>query len=270
LPAGGFGNLIALPLQKTPRERGNSVFLDKNFNPFEDQWSYLATISKISTEEVNRIVSEASSKGKILSVRLPIEEDDDKPWDIKPSRIKLEIPTDQKLPQSITIVLSNQLFIAKQELPPGLINKLIRLAAFQNPEFYKAQAMRLSTFGKPRIIGCAENFSQYIGLPRGCLEECVQLLALLNIGIHIDDKRNDGSAVKVKFLGKLTNEQQKSAIVADYGHIIVDECHHLSAVSFESVMRASKAKYVLGLTATAIRKDGHHPIIFMQMWAYTL
>src|SRR5438309_7390550 len=52
--------------------------------------------------------------------------------------------------------------------------------------------------------------------------------------------------------------------VADYGQLIVDECHHISAVSFEAVARAVKAKYVLGLTATATRKDGHHPIIFMQ------
>jgi superfamily II DNA or RNA helicase len=53
-------------------------------------------------------------------------------------------------------------------------------------------------------------------------------------------------------------------LVAEYGHIVVDECHHLSAVTFEQVMRAAKAKYVLGLTATPIRKDGHHPIIYMQ------
>ena len=46
--------------------------------------------------------------------------------------------------------------------------------------------------------------------------------------------------------------------------IIVDECHHLPAVSFELVARRSKAKYVLGLSATVVRKDGHHPIIFMQ------
>jgi superfamily II DNA or RNA helicase len=46
--------------------------------------------------------------------------------------------------------------------------------------------------------------------------------------------------------------------------LVVDECHHLSAVSFEAVARAAKAKYVVGLSATVTRKDGHHPIIFMQ------
>ena len=52
--------------------------------------------------------------------------------------------------------------------------------------------------------------------------------------------------------------------MAKYGHLVVDECHHLSAVSFEAIAREAKARYVLGLSATVARKDGHHPIIFMQ------
>ena len=53
-------------------------------------------------------------------------------------------------------------------------------------------------------------------------------------------------------------------LVAEYGQIIVDECHHISAFSFEQVLKQAKAKYVIGLTATPVRKDGHHPIIIMQ------
>jgi len=288
---------------------------------------------------------------------MPLEEDDDKkPWLARPSRVKAEMPIDQKLPASVDLVLGNQLYIAKGDLPPALINRLIRLAAFQNPEFYSAQAMRLSTFGKPRIIACAEILPKYIGLPRGCADEVVQLLASLNIKARIDDKRNAGEPILAQFVGELTPEQQRAAeamlphdagvlaattafgktvvaaymiaarrtntlvlvhrkqlldqwiarlqtfldipptqigmigggkrkstgvidvaliqslvkkdavddIVANYGYLIVDECHHLSAVSFEAVARAFKGKYVLGLTATATRKDGHHPIIFMQ------
>src|SRR5476651_862189 len=55
-----------------------------------------------------------------------------------------------------------------------------------------------------------------------------------------------------------------SDLVADYGHVVVDECHHLSAVGFEAIAREAKARYVLGLSATVTRKDGHHPIIVMQ------
>jgi superfamily II DNA or RNA helicase len=275
---------------------------------------------------------------------------------MKPSRKVVDMPIGQALPKSVNIVVSNQIFVGKQNLPPALINKIIRLAAFQNPEFYKAQSMRLPTFGKPRIIACAENFPDYIGLPRGCLEETVDLLDSLDVEVIIDDKKWSGNHVKLNFLGNLTDEQQKAAkklsqhdigvlaattafgktvvgaymiakrktntliivhrrqlldqwierlkifldlgmdqigmigggkykpsgvvdiaiiqsliksnvvddLVAEYGHVIVDECHHLSAVSFEQVIRACKAKYVLGLTATTTRKDGHHPIIFMQ------
>lgn len=52
--------------------------------------------------------------------------------------------------------------------------------------------------------------------------------------------------------------------VRDYGMVIVDECHHISAVSFEQILKVVNARYVYGLTATPIRKDGHQPIIFMQ------
>ena len=356
VPSGGFGNLIALPLQRFPRDRGNSLFLDDHFNPYQDQWLFLQSINKMSEEDVSRIVEEAAYKGKIVGVRMPAEEDEEKPWDIKPSRKVSDIPIEQTLPKSVNVVVSNQVFIEKRSLPPVLINKLIRLAAFQNPEFYKAQSMRLPTFGKPRIIACAEDFPDHIGLPRGCLDEALDLFNSLGIDVVLDDKKWIGTRIKLKFLGELTDEQKRAAkklsqhetgvlaattafgktvigahmiakrkrstliivhrrqlldqwierlkvfldletdqigmigggkykpsgivdiaiiqslikanvvddIVAEYGHIIVDECHHLSAVSFEQVIRSCKAKYVLGLTATATRKDGHHPIIFMQ------
>ena len=211
LPSGGFGNLIALPLQRFPMDRGNSLFLDDNFNPYQDQWVFLQSISKMSEDAVNRIVEDATYNGKIVSVRMPTEEDEEKPWDMNPSRKVADMPIDQALPKSVNIVVSNQIFVGKQNLPPALINKLIRLAAFQNPEFYKAQSMRLPTFGKPRIIACAEDFPDYIGLPRGCLEEVVDLLNSLGIEVILDDKKWGGNRVKLNFLGKLTDEQKKAA-----------------------------------------------------------
>ncbi len=356
MPSGGFGNLIALPLQYKPREKGNSVFLNENFAPYPDQWGYLSSIRRMTPAEVTTIVEEGSAKGRILGVRMPLNEEDEKPWETPPSRIKPDLPMDQKLPTSVEIVFSNQVFIAKQDLPPALINRIIRLAAFQNPDFYIAQAMRFSTFGKPRIIACAENFPKHIGLPRGCRDEVIDLLKGLGINLEIEDKRNIGTSLTSAFLGELTPEQKRASqemlkhdtgvlaattafgktvvaaniiaarkintlilvhrrqlldqwverlrvfldipadqigiisggkhkptgiidvatiqslmrknvvddCVANYGQLIVDECHHISAVSFEAVARATPAKYVLGLTATATRKDGHHPIIFMQ------
>jgi hypothetical protein len=98
----------------------------------------------------------------------------------------------------------------QENLPPSLKNRLIRLAAFQNPEFYKAQAMRFPTYDKPRIVHCCEDFYQHIGLPRGCLEDVVDLLESHGIQIKIRDERLDGFRLKVHFRGELRQEQKKA------------------------------------------------------------
>jgi len=356
MPAGGFGNLIALPLQNRPRENGNSVFVDDDFRPYEDQWAYLSTIRRLSRGELMSIVAEAAATGQITGVRLPSTEENDEPWATLPSRRSKEPPIEGELPRSVEIVLGNQVYIDRLKLPPTLVNRIARLAAFQNPEFYAAQAMRLPTFGKPRIISCSELFSKHVALPRGCLDDLLSLLADVGIVAALRDERQRGRQIGTRFLGELTPEQNEavasllphetgvlaattafgktviaakmiaardrntlvlvhrrqlldqwvarlqtflnilpntlgvihggkkkptgnidvalmqslirngvvSDLVADYGHIVVDECHHLSAVGFESIARGAKAQYVLGLSATVTRKDGHHPIIFMQ------
>ncbi|MGO8785758.1 MAG: TOTE conflict system archaeo-eukaryotic primase domain-containing protein [Terriglobia bacterium] len=358
LPQGGFGNLIALPLQKRSRESGNSVFLDERFTPFPDQWEFLSSIRKISREEIEERVRLAEAKGQVIGVRLAPqdEEDETTPWMAPPSRRRRDAPIAGPLPKTLELTLGNQIYIAKEALPPALRNRLIRLAAFQNPEFYKAQAMRLSTFDKPRIIACAEDYPQHIGLPRGCLDDLLQTLSALNIKPAVHDQRNSGQPLKAAFQGQLRPEQTVAAqamlaqdmgvlaattafgktvvaawliaqrgvntlvlvhrrqlqqqwverlstflgmpvhaigrigggrkkptglldvaviqslvrngvvddLVGNYGYLIVDECHHLSAQSFELVARQAKAKFVTGLSATVTRKDGHHPIIFMQ------
>ncbi len=153
LPQGGFGNLIALPLQKQPRDRGNSVFLDEGLNPFADQWAFLSSIRKVDRATVERIVGEAEKRGRVVGVRLaPADEDTAAPWAAPPSRRLAEPPVTGLVPDKLELILGDQIYIAKDPLPPALRNRLVRLAAFQNPEFYKAQAMRLSTYDKPRII----------------------------------------------------------------------------------------------------------------------
>jgi superfamily II DNA or RNA helicase/very-short-patch-repair endonuclease len=358
LPPGGFGNLIALPLQKRPRESGNGLFLDERMTPYPDQWEFLSSVHKISRGEVEEVVRLAEAKGKVIGVRLVPEGDEEEaaPWMAPPSRRRKDTLIAGPLPKTLELTLANQIYIAKEVLPPALRNRLIRLAAFQNPEFYKAQAMRLSTYDKPRIIACAEDHPKHIGLPRGCLDDLLQSLSDLNIKTVVRDQRNPGQLLKVTFQGELRPEQIVAAqamlaqdtgvlaattafgktvvaawliaqrgvntlvlvhrrqlqqqwierlsiflgmpvgaigrigggrakptglldvaviqslvrnglvddLVGNYGHLIVDECHHLSAQSFELVARQAKAKFVTGLSATVTRKDGHHPIIFMQ------
>ena len=353
LPKGGFGNLIALPLQKGPRSQGNSVFVDEQFTPYTDQWRFLAAMLKVSPSALAEITSQVSGGNHPLDIAFVFSDDQEKPWESSPPA-DLRIPG--PLPESLHLVQADRIYIVKEGVPQPLLNRLIRLAAFQNPEFYKAQAMRLPVWNKARIVGCAENFSKHIALPRGCLDGVVQLLEKNGIALVLRDERTVGQSIRTKFLGKLKKEQKdavqamlahdtgvlhaptafgKTVVAAamiakrkvstlilvhraellrqwqerlqeflslskenigiigagkrkpsqrvdvallqtlardndianfmnDYGQIIVDECHHISAFSFESVLKQSKAKYVMGLTATPVRRDGHQPIIFMQ------
>ena len=358
MPKGGFGNLIALPLQHLPRGHGNSVFLNSDFVPYPDQWAFFSSIRRMQFAEVEAIAREAERNGQIIGVRRSITNEDAEadPWTIPPSRKKKEELISGPLPSSVRITRGNLLFVEKEGLPTAMLNRLHRLAAFQNPEFYRAQAMRLSTFDKPRVIRCAEEFPRHIGLPRGSLDEVLFFFKSHGIEVVLDDQRFPGHSIEVKFHGQLRPEQKAAAdtilmhddgilcaptafgktviaawlsasrkvntlvlvhrrqlldqwrerlatflnlpvksigqigggrrratglidvgivqslnhkqvvddLVANYGQILVDECHHISAVSFEQVLRQAKARYITGLTATPQRKDGHHPIIVMQ------
>ncbi len=359
MPRGGFGNLIALPLQLEARKRGNTEFLDDALEPLPDQWRFLASISRVTPAVAARIAQEATRSGQVIGVQLaePDDESDDAPWTRPPSgRVALEFAA-ESLPREIRGVISQRLFIDKTGLPSALLNRIKRLAAFQNPEFYKKQKMRLSTALTPRVVSCAEELPQHIALPRGCQSAVEDLLRAHDVALTIEDKRCTGEPLEVEFQGELTTLQQRSAaallqhdigvfvappgigktvlgtyvaaergrntlvlvhrkplldqwvtqlavflgvderkigrigggrrkatgkldvamiqslvrkgtvndMVAAYGNVIVDECHHVPAVSFERVLSEVKARYVLGLTATPHRRDGHHPILAMQL-----
>ena len=202
LPKGGFGNLIALPLQKQARQRGNTVFLDGQFKPHPDQWAFLASVQRISRAQIEVLVRDAESKGRIIGVRMAVmDEDDDAPWTAPPSRRRKEPPIIGALPENLDLVLADEIYMAKENLPPGLRNRLLRLAAFQNPEFYQAQAMRLPTYDKPRIISCAEDHPKHFSLPRGCLDEVHTSPRALKIKPIVRDERCGGTPLNVSFCG---------------------------------------------------------------------
>jgi len=353
MPKGGFGNLIALPLQKAPREMGFSVFVDAYLSPYPDQWAFLASIRPMAAHDIEPTVLRATGGVHPLDVTFIDDEDLATPWkrESTPNR-KLAGP----VPKSLRVTLANLIYFEKAQLPQALANRLIRLAAFRNPEFYKAQAMRMSVWDKPRVIGCAENYPQHIALPRGCLDAALSLLRDNGIACDLKDERFSGTPLAVAFVGTLRIDQETAIsallqhdagvlcaptafgktvtaaamiarrgvntlvlvhrtellkqwqerlqaflgvgkgvvgtigggksrptgkidiavmqslsrqgevnpLVEDYGQVIVDECHHVGAVSFDAILKRVKAKYVLGLTATPIRRDGQQPIIFMQ------
>jgi superfamily II DNA or RNA helicase len=353
MPNGGFGNLIALPLQKGPRERGCSVFVDSELQPYADQWAFLAVIRPMDAHDIEPTILRATGGIHPLDVTFIDDEDLSTPWK-RGSTLSKKLSG--SMPKSLNVTLANLIYFEKAQLPQALANRLIRLAAFQNPEFYKAQAMRMSVWDKPRVIGCAENFPQHIALPRGCMDDALSLLRENGIACDLKDERVHGQPLEVSFAGALRRDQEAAvagmllhdagvlcaptafgktvsaaamiarrgvnilvlvhrtellkqwqerlqaflavdkgvvgvigggksrptgkidiavmqslsrqgevnSLVENYGQVIVDECHHVGAVSFDAILRRTKARYVLGLTATPIRRDGQQPIIFMQ------
>lgn len=356
MPKGGYGNLIALPLQGKSVKNGTTVFVDENFIPYSDQWEYLSSLNKLSSKEFLYIYSK-------LKREVP-DENTDKKINLKIQEIsssEKEIQSEIQLLEGKTleITLSNQIFIKKKNLPEQITGELKRTSVFQNPEFYKAQKMRISTWNKPRFIDCSEETNDELILPRGCLKEIKKIIIKHNGKFSVTDKTIFGTNIDVKFAGILRNEQENAIsallnesigilsappgfgktvtasvliarkscntliivhthallvqwiksikkflnfdagivgggkdkrtgkidvaiiqslfekteskkvlqvknFVKDYGMVIVDECHHVSAFTFEKVMKSVTAKYVYGLTATPIRRDGHEKIIFMQ------
>ena len=212
MPKGGLGNLIALPLQFAPRKSGNSVFIDSDFNPYPDQWQFLSTIRRLSAGTAEEIVAEAQGKGDLVGVRMSITDDEgvQDPWTLPPSRKRKEKPIEGPLPKTVQIVRANLVYVEKKDLPPAMLNRLLRLAAFQNPEFHKAQAMRLSTYDKPRVIACGQEFHQHIAVPRGCLTETLALLEAHTIRPEVRDERYAGTTIEAEFRGQLRPFQEEA------------------------------------------------------------
>ncbi|EOJ5040373.1 DEAD/DEAH box helicase family protein, partial [Escherichia coli] len=207
MPKGGFGNLIALPLQKRPRELGGSVFVDMNLQPYPDQWAFLVSVIPMNVQDIEPTILRATGSIHPLDVNFINEEDLGTPWEEKKSsgnRLNIAVT------EPLIITLANQIYFEKAQLPQALVNRLIRLAAFPNPEFYKAQAMRMSVWNKPRVIGCAENYPQHIALPRGCLDSALSFLRYNNIAAELIDKRFAGTECNAVFTGNLRAEQEEA------------------------------------------------------------
>lgn len=368
VPKGGFGNLIALPFQGQAQKDGNSLFVDDSFVPYPDQWAFLSSLPKITSDQLEACLQKLCCNGDMGELADAAEKQ--VPWQRKQTRQKLmrgDFPLQAKL------AVSNLIYIEKKGFSQKALNVLKRIAAFPNPEFRSKQAMRMSVYGIPRVLDCGYEDDSYIGLPRGCMEVLLDMLDQYEVPAVLEDHRTYGHTIDVEFNGTLRAEQEPAAqallaedmgvlsattafgktvigaylvgqrkvntlilvqssalleqwkssleqfldinevlpelpkkrgrkkkqhligqigsgkntrsgiidiaimqslfegeektvksFVAGYGMVIVDECHHVAAFTFESVLKAVEAKYVYGLSATPVRKDGHHPIIFMQ------
>lgn len=344
LPKGGYGNLIVLPLQTEPSKYGNSVFVDRSFMPYNDQYAYLSRIKKMTEEDVFDIIRILSSNTIDIG-----HQDFDKKEEVK-NRKKNNF----KFPKKIDVLLSDMIYIDKVDLSASVKNSFRRLASFANPVFYMKQRNRMSVRDVPMVIDCSKEDEKYIKLPRGTLEYLTDLCNENNVLMNVKDIRNSGEKINVKFNGKLRDDQNDALkemlkyetgileaptafgktvtccklieernvntliivfslqlvrqweerlkfflsiddvgqigggknkvtnkidiasiktiynngkfndIVKNYGMIIIDECHHSSAYTYESALNTVNAKYVYGVSATPEKENGHTPIIKMQ------
>ncbi len=359
LPKGGFGNLIALPLQQKARDSGNSVFVDENFEPYQNQWEYFAQVQRLSLSEVESIIARVLPKGEPTNI---FNESN-----VDPDHVSME--TDERLmtlakPKIfkglfngiVEIEQGAQLKIQIENLPGVLISAFKRTATFANPKFYELERMRFQTYPESRFIFAGEILPDGLVLPRGVLDQCIAVANEAGAQVNVRDIRPAFKKLKLIFIGELLPEQkiaikkltdydtgilsappgsgktvmacyiiakrkaptlilvhrqelleqwkqQLSGFLdmpikdvgvfsgtkkkptgkidiatilslrriedleeffAPYGQIIIDECHHIPAVTFESILRRSSARFILGLTATPYRKDGHQKIMFMQ------
>jgi superfamily II DNA or RNA helicase len=355
LPRGGFGNLIALPLQKAPRDAGNSVFLTDDLSPCDDQWALLAGARKLALDEVRGVLQRELSDHCFQLVQY---ED----MAVASAEHALDSGSHKIVHGSYTgqidVEIGCRLSINTLDLPSSVLSALKRTATFANPEFFNKERLRFSTWNTPRFIFCGEMFPDRLVLPRGTLDACLEIAKKAGSSVVLRDARPNFSKLKATFQGVLSPEQKKAVaalvqsdigvlvappgagktvmgcaliakrkvstlilvhrtplmeqwrlriaeflgiepkkigtfagtrkkpngtidvgmlpslaklseaeveeMLATYGQIIIDECHHLPAVSFDRVLQKSPARYVIGLTATPYRKDGHQAIIHMQ------
>ena len=353
-PAGGFGNLIALPLQRHARGQHNTVFLDEHLQPIADQWSYLASLPRIAPAQLQQLLAAAGSSETVLGLAGDCD-GREAPW--RRPRPLTDRLSGSQLPQTVSATLAGRLYVSTKGLPAALLDAIRRLAAFSNPKFLELQALSMSTARTPRVISCSEQLGGYLALPRGCREPLQDLLGGLAVSLTLKDEQTDGESLDMGFTGELAEyqleavaallahelgvlcgppgvgktvmgarliaERARSTLVlvhrkplleqwtqrlrqfldveetalpgvmgggrkkpsgrldvamvqslarqdaldellAPYGHVVIDECHHVPAATTERVLQAARARYVTGLTATPQRRDGHHPIIAMQ------
>lgn len=207
IPDGGFGNLIALPFQGKAQRGGNSVFVDEQFEPFPDQWLYLSQVQLIPRSTVQNLIETTGNSPHGLATVTVANKT--KRYAQKP-RKRLPL-TSRDFPSSLPVTQADMLYIPEKSLSPAAQMEIRGLATFANPEFYRAQSMHQSVFGKPRLIDLSELRDGYVAIPRGCKTQLEQLLRETGVTAHYSDERKSDNQIVMTFKGALRPEQQIAA-----------------------------------------------------------
>ncbi|MCG3691659.1 DEAD/DEAH box helicase [Aliarcobacter butzleri] len=327
-----LGNCIELPLHLKHRDKNRTVFIDMNTNKiYEDQWSVLANVSKVSKQTISNFADVSNSTNVQKDLK------------------KIEFPLEK-----IEIILEDYIYIPTLNLSKSLISKLKSFATFENPQIKVLLSLRKPLFNTPKYIRSFEENENFLMLPRGLKETLIDFFNVNAVSYSFVDKRvlnkiqtktvtfnlrpEQSEAIKeikksdysicvappgfgktllgakifeiracttlivvnknmllnqwierfvdyfgyskkdIGYLGKGFNKlngqidvatmqslKNDPKIIENYSFVIVDECHHIPALTFEQIIKSFKGKYILGLSATPNRKDELQPILFQQL-----
>lgn len=358
LSGAGFGSLVALPLQQEPRTRGASVFVDDALEPVANPWAALASTPAIRAGALSALTSRVEAGHPGLASILRDPSTDDSPWNASTARrCATSMPIDG-MPPSIQITLADGIYVDRTALPQPAVYAVARLAAFANPHWFELTRANRSTWNTPRFVEKAEALPKHVRIPRGCFDALTSWLDGEGTSVRIDDKRESGQSLGIRFKGALRPDQRAAArdllaqdtgvlhappgfgktvtaawliaererstlvivhtmallsqwrkslanflgrplktigrfggpdkhlttgeidiasvqalarldddaletLLRGYGHVIVDECHHAGSASCTRVLGLTRARYVMGLSATPERRDGLEPLVYL-------
>lgn len=196
LPEGGLGNVIALPLQGMALKSGNSVFIDENWNAYEDQLNVLAGTRRLTRQGIEDYLSLWYSTGSTSE-----DNGTDAPWD-KNSEIEAG-----SVKGVVRIVLADRIYIDSTGMSNKTKRQLRRMATFSNKQYFQNQAMDMPNYDESRFIYLGSDEGKYIVLPRGLREEILKKFDNAGISYKIEDKRTKGQELNISFRGELRESQ---------------------------------------------------------------
>lgn len=206
--ASSIGNLIALPLQGQALKRGNSAFVDENWNAYPNQWDSLFNkTEKLSMEDIERYMTKwqkelAEASGTLAEVDINSRP---KPWKKKCEFFKGDVVG------KFHMILSNGVYIDTLNLMPRIQNQIRSLAAFDNPEFYKNKRLGYSNYYNFSAVYLGKDIDGYIQIPRGLKERIIEECNKAGIITDISDQREKGHPIRVSFKGDLRTQQELAA-----------------------------------------------------------
>lgn len=202
-----IGNLIALPLQGQALKKGNSAFVDENWNAYSDQWGHLLYTRKLSQDEIEKAVdkwqlelSMQHGAADFLNSKNRL-----KPWKRHDAFAAADVTG------KLHIVLADGIYIDALNLKPYLQNQIRCMAAFDNPVFYKNKRLGYSNYYNFSTVYLGEDTEGYIKLPRGLFENIIAECKKAKINYDIEDHREKGRPIRVSFNGELRVQQDLAA-----------------------------------------------------------